>query len=362
MQYVEIIKQSFLFFPVLAFFITIPFIVSNYHKYGAIHKLRTLIIYSFVLYLLTIYFLVILPLPSIEEVREMTTPIMNLVPFSFVVDFIKETPLVLSDPSTYILALKHSSVYVVVFNIFMTIPFGMYLRYYYKCSFKKTILLSFLLSLFFEITQLTGLYFIYPRAYRLFDVDDLILNTLGGGVGYFVVALISKYLPSREKIDEETKELSKVVSPLRRLTICFIDLFLYLLFTIILGIFLRIGGRIFLVSFLLYYLVLPLLMHDATIGSKFLNVRKKVDKNPIFMYIMYSIFQAVYFFVLPSLLFVIFGSVIGKVSNILVGLFLMLVVFSFFLVFYVGNLIYLFRHKKMFYDELFKLEYVSTLK
>ena len=31
---------------------------------------------------------------------------------------------------------------------------------------------SFLLSLFFEVTQLTGLYFLYPGSYRLFDVDD----------------------------------------------------------------------------------------------------------------------------------------------------------------------------------------------
>ena len=30
----------------------------------------------------------------------------------------------------------------------MTMPFGMYLRYYFRCGWKKTLLLSFLLSLF----------------------------------------------------------------------------------------------------------------------------------------------------------------------------------------------------------------------
>ena len=104
-------------------------------------------------------------------------------------------------PSTYLKALTEHCIYVVIFNILMTVPFGMYLRYYYKASFKKVLFLSFFLSLFFELTQLTGLYFIYPKPYRLFDVDDLILNTLGGLLGYFLVKPLMKILPTREEID-----------------------------------------------------------------------------------------------------------------------------------------------------------------
>ena len=99
----------------------------------------------------------------------------------------------------------------------MTIPFGMYLKYYFKCNLKKTILFSFLLSLFFELTQLTGLYFIYPKAYRLFDVDDLLMNTLGGIVGYSLLNLINKFLPTREEIDKKAIEEGKNVSGLRRI-------------------------------------------------------------------------------------------------------------------------------------------------
>ena len=58
----------------------------------------------------------------------------------------------------------------------MTMPFGVYLRYYFCYHWRKTLQLSFLLSLFFELTQLSGLYFVYPGSYRLFDVDDLIVN------------------------------------------------------------------------------------------------------------------------------------------------------------------------------------------
>ena len=65
--YVDIVKQAFLFFPVIALLFTLPYIVYNYHKYGSILSLRILIVYSFILYLICVYFLVILPLPSREQ-------------------------------------------------------------------------------------------------------------------------------------------------------------------------------------------------------------------------------------------------------------------------------------------------------
>ncbi|EYD75069.1 hypothetical protein Rumeso_03397 [Rubellimicrobium mesophilum DSM 19309] len=42
------------------------------------------------------------------------------------------------------------------------------------------------LSLAVELTQLTGTWGLYPCAYRKFDVDDLILNTVGVALGFWV--------------------------------------------------------------------------------------------------------------------------------------------------------------------------------
>ena len=161
---------------------------------------------------------------------------------NYITDFINNSGFVLNDFSTYITALKSSQFIVPVFNIILTIPFGAYLHYYFKFSFKRTVLWSFLLSLFFELTQVTGLYFIYPRGYRLFDVDDLILNTFGGFVGYFVGSLLLKFLPDREEIDDTAKALGRKVSIIRRslaycldwfiATIIFVIInFLYIVFT-----------------------------------------------------------------------------------------------------------------------------------
>ena len=68
MSYLVPIKAALIIFPFLALLITLPYIIYEYHHYGSVNKLRTLIIYSFILYLMTIYFLVILPLPTKEEV------------------------------------------------------------------------------------------------------------------------------------------------------------------------------------------------------------------------------------------------------------------------------------------------------
>ena len=95
--------------------------------------------------------------------------------------------------------------------------------------------MSFLLSLFFELTQVTGLYFIYPRGYRLFDVDDLMANTLGGLVGYFVSALFLKFLPTRTELDQASFRRGKEVSLLRRLLAFMLDIPFAVLFAVLLA-------------------------------------------------------------------------------------------------------------------------------
>ena len=249
MNYLSIIKIALITFPFIAFLITLPYVLKEYHKYGSVYWYRALIIYSFILYLLTAYFLVILPLPSREEVMALTTPTTQLIPFNFITDFINNSGFVLNDFSTYITALKSSQFIVPIFNIILTIPFGAYLHYYFKFSFKKTVLWSFLLSLFFELTQVTGLYFIYPRGYRLFDVDDLILNTFGGLIGYFVGSLLLKFLPDREEIDDTAKALGRKVSIIRRSLAYCLDWFIAtIIYVILYSIFDLIEKEIILVS------------------------------------------------------------------------------------------------------------------
>ncbi len=184
-NYFKAIKVAVLIFLVIQIFLLFPLLKYLKYKYKHISIYKVIIIYSFILYLLILYFLIIYPLPNIDNIKY-NKMMVRLIPLSFIKDFIRDNPLILNNPNTYIKALMDPSFYIVLFNILMMIPLGIYLRYYFNCNFKKTTMITFLISLFFELTQLSGLYFIYPYPYRVFDVDDLILNTLGGVIGYFI--------------------------------------------------------------------------------------------------------------------------------------------------------------------------------
>lgn len=360
MSYTVAIKTAIFTFPLVAFLFTIPFILHNYHKYGSIHWFKTLIVYTFILYLMAAYFLVILPLPTFEEALKNTGPHFNFIPFSFLLEWIKETSLVISNPSTYLRALKEPCFYVVIFNIFMTIPFGMYLHYYFKCDFKKTTFYTFLLSLFFEITQGTGLYFIYPNPYRLCDIDDLLLNTMGGIIGYFIMKLLMRFLPSRERLDEEALERGKKVSGLRRLTVFFLDFSIYFILSLFISL---IGDNLHLLylTFILYYIILPLFLKNQTLAMRFLNVRIEYNRYTILKSSLRSIFLAIYYFYLPIFLLLSTSFIIKTYQLNSISLILYLISLLVIFLFYMINALTILIKKKIFYDYFFGMNYKSTI-
>lgn len=209
-------KFSILIFPVIALIFTLPYMVYQYAKHGSVIFWRTLVIYSFCYYLLLVYFLVILPLPSRTAVAQMSGPTMQLELFRFLSDFFNNTGFQLLTISTWKEALLSTTGQQIILNIIMLVPFGVYMHYYFEESLWTTLFLTFLISLFLECTQLSGLYGIYTRPYRLFDVDDLLLNTIGGLFGYLLAPLIKRLLPSRAMMDEQASQQKEAVSLMRR--------------------------------------------------------------------------------------------------------------------------------------------------
>ena len=152
-QYLIISFQAVVLFPIVVAVFTLPYIAYNYHKYGSILSLKVLIVYSFIFYLLCMYCLVVLPLPTPEEAAALHGHRMQLEPFLFVKDIIKKSDVIPGEPKTWLTVVLNKAFLVNILNLFLAVPFGMYLRYYFKRSFSQTLILSFLLSLFFEITQ-----------------------------------------------------------------------------------------------------------------------------------------------------------------------------------------------------------------
>lgn len=280
MGYVGILKSALVIFPFVALALSLPIFVYQYNKYGAFIFWRAVVIYSFIFYLIAAYFLTILPLPSIETVAKLTTPKYNLVPFMFVREFVKETPLIITEPSTYLKTITNASFIQPFFNLMLTLPFGVYLRYYFKKSWRQVVLFGFLLSLFFELTQLSGLYGIYPRPYRLFDVDDLMLNTTGALLGYAVAPLITRFFPTEsEMAHREQIDRTKVSYP-RRFTAWMIDFIIFMTLLVFGSQYLDFWVT-YAVLVVGYMILLPMFWNGQTVGKKLVRIRIVNDHQQI---------------------------------------------------------------------------------
>lgn len=66
--YIEPILNALLMFPLVAYVLTLPYCALNYRRFGGIAALRTVIFYSFILYMLCAFLLTVLPLPDVEDV------------------------------------------------------------------------------------------------------------------------------------------------------------------------------------------------------------------------------------------------------------------------------------------------------
>lgn len=308
------LQSALLLFPFLAAMITLPYIIIQYRKYGSILPIRVLIVYSFIFYLLCAYFLVLLPLPPMEEVASYTKPIVQLIPFASLKEFTMNSSLIWNDPATYLTALNEPSLYLIIFNILLTVPFGVYLRYYFQCSWKKTLLFTFLLTLSFECLQLSALFGYYPRPYRLFDVDDLITNTLGGMLGYAITPVFAHFLVSRSRMDEKAYDRGRSVSPLRRALAFFFDNLIILLTTAIITALILILRDEFLLTspairicllylavVFLYLSILPILMHGRTLGKAAVKIKLvTMDGHPPHWYQYLLHFMILYGLILPA--------------------------------------------------------------
>lgn len=361
-SYLFAIRTAMFLFPFLALLITLPYIIFNYYRYGSVLFMRSLIIYSFILYLLNAFFLVILPLPSFDYVESLTTPRYQIVPFQFISDIV--STIKIEDLSSLINFFTSQVFLQVLFNTIMTIPFGFYLRYYFKVNLLKVIIITFILSLFFEITQLTGLYGIYPRNYRLFDVDDLFLNTLGGIIGYLIVPLFHKILPSREKIDQLSYYKGRQISFFRRFMAFMLDTLCVIILMSILPFNFEIN---YILIVFLYYFGLTTFLKGKTIGKLLVSIKiVKIDDtmSKWYQYLIRYILLYIVLIPLPYYLEVLINNInnyttlhktIVAIEIIFMAIIWLIFIFEIFLTIFDGD-------KILLYDKIGKTKLINVAK
>lgn len=210
MAYISNIVMGILSLPLIALALTLPYLIYQYARFGAISFRKTFMVLVFLFYLICMFYQVILPLPANHQavVPYAQTPQMD--PYDVWRDLRSAALSVgLSSSSgarVWVAFLKVPEVYQAIFNVLLTIPFGFMLRYFFKRGIVAATVLGFALSLFFETTQLTGLWGIYAHPYRLFDVCDLELNTLGSFIGSVLAFPMIYLLPDLDAANEHAIE------------------------------------------------------------------------------------------------------------------------------------------------------------
>lgn len=199
-QYTTSILTAAKWFPLAAIIIAGIYVPIYIKKHGRLSITNLVSLLAFSFYFICIFALTNLPLPSIAEVLEAGPREMCLIPGFNLFDGLQDFGFNPHDLYTLLNVrmwfeyIFSSYFFVTLANIMMLVPCGIMLRVLFKMNIKQTIAVTFLFSLFIELIQLSGLFGIYPYAYRCADVNDLIANTLGGIIGY---AAVTVYLQIR---------------------------------------------------------------------------------------------------------------------------------------------------------------------
>ncbi|MBB4688972.1 VanZ family protein [Amycolatopsis jiangsuensis] len=160
----------------LAFVLVVPYVAVTYRRRGELGTFRAVAAPAFLVYAFALVTYTLLPIPDVNAAYcathgELAHPEWNPVQF-------------LSDMREFDTSLLHNpALRQVLFNVAFFVPWGVFLRRLFGRSTAFAIASGFAMSLLIETTQLTGVWFLMPCPYRLFDTGDLLTNTLGAAMG-----------------------------------------------------------------------------------------------------------------------------------------------------------------------------------
>ena len=161
--------------------LTLPILAYLYHRDGRLKAASVVTTYVAVLYVLGLGCFTLWPLPSGTEGLGITRGVpWQLDPLAPIGDFRREGLSILPQ---------------IAFNVVFFIPLGFIAGRLLRLGAVPSVLVGLATSFVIEAAQGTGLFGIYPYAYRTADVDDLIYNTAGAAIGWVLARLLARVVP-----------------------------------------------------------------------------------------------------------------------------------------------------------------------
>lgn len=172
-----LVNAAIIFIPIFIILVMIR-IIKCFRSQINIEK--ELIIFSFLYYIYKVFDLTVFPIFWFVNRKKL--------PSYGQILFFEKNPLLLYTNFNYY------TLYNVIGNILLFFPMGFYMGIFVKeYNMKKNIRLILLMSLTIECTQLIMSFFYFGN--RIFDVNDLLFNTIGGTMGYLLyVSPVGKYI------------------------------------------------------------------------------------------------------------------------------------------------------------------------
>ena len=217
--YTENFLLAVTLWPLASLALTLPILAWLYHRDGRLRFGSAVSTYLAVLYVLGLGCFTLYPLPSGDSGLGITFGVpWQLDPLAFVGDFAREGVSALPQ---------------IAFNVVLFMPLGFIAGRLLRWGFWKSVIVGLLASLCIEAAQGTGLFGIYPYAFRTADVDDLIYNTSGAALGWACAAALARVLPPGALAEEG--EVTHTPGFMRRCVAFWLDTLLVTLVSLVVG-------------------------------------------------------------------------------------------------------------------------------
>ncbi|MFB8891214.1 VanZ family protein [Microbacterium plantarum] len=203
----------------------VPFVAVQYRRAGHLTAGQLVLWGAALVYFFAIWTYTLLPLPDPSSMRRAGS---NLNLFELVDDIRGAAQRAGGSPRAF---LSDSAFLQLALNVLLFLPLGFFVRVLARRGILVAFAAGLGISLIVELTQLTGVWGVYPCAYRVFDVDDLLTNTVGAVIGSILALLIP-----RRPVSEEP-DAPRPVTRGRRILAMVCDLLAYSL----VGIFVSVG-------------------------------------------------------------------------------------------------------------------------
>jgi hypothetical protein len=178
----------------------VPFVALSYRRRGGLTFGRSLLWIAALIYFCAIWTYTLFPLPDPDQIVCVGT---NTDLWQAVrdVEGARDRGHPFTDPATLQLVL----------NVLLFVPLGVFIRVLGGRGLPTAFVTGAAVSLFIETTQVTGMWWIYDCAYRVFDVDDLVTNTAGAVVGSLMALVVPRRMRGMSR-----RAGSEVASPVTK--------------------------------------------------------------------------------------------------------------------------------------------------